>query len=314
MNELVEPLNRLLNERYVRLDRFDADYIDDFHLIMRENYKISNCKKGINNDFDKICEIITNKYSKNFDENVTIEEISEILKNEISDRSLFKPKITPKNEHTKYNYHTIKNWDNIKDNKDVETINEIQSKYSLRQGANGSGGKTCFAIRFSTEKHTLFNSFNSSSHILSIGCRWVDEIKYIRQEFNLPNTIGLDLFSDNEDYVKVGDIHKAPFDDNTFDFIYKKNKFNKLYDLRKALDECVRILKPGGFLVTDDCLDYTIGVNPVARSNVTSNKWFIMYLQDNIDSVVLDIENPATPSADRVWRKKEGLLVIKIKK
>ena len=313
MSTLMESLKNLLLNRSVRLDRFDADYIDDFHFIMKENYNIHTCKRGINDDFDNVCKILTDKSGFQINENTSVEELSKILK-DVEWKSVFKPKITPKSAHVKYNYNTIKGWNEIKDKKDIGTINDIQKKYSLRQGADGPGGRTCFSIRFNNEKHNLFSKLNSKSHVLSIGCRWVGEIKYIRNTFNLPNTFGLDLFSKDEEYVKVGDIHKAPFEDNTFDVVYQKNTFNKLYDLRKALDECIRILKPGGLLVSDDCLDYIIGVNPVARSNVTSNGWFIAYLKNHIDKVVLNIESPATPPADSLWRNKEGLIVIKIKK
>ena len=315
MERLTEYLKKLLLGRSSRLDRFDTTYIDDFHLIMKENYNIIDYKdREKNSDFDNMCQTLINDFNEDINENTRMEEITDILKKHISDPRMFMPKHTPVDKHTTYHYTTITDWDNIKDRKDIQTINEIQKKYSLRQGASGDGGKGCFSIRFNNEKENLFRNLNPNSHVLSIGCRWVDEIKYIRKTFNIPNTFGLDLFSKDENYVKMGDIHKAPFPDNSFDVVYQKNTFNKLYDLRKALDECVRILKPGGLLISDDCLDYTIGVNPVARSNVTSNSWFIAYLKDHIGEVILDVERAATPFADRAWRKKEGLLAIKIKK
>ena len=138
----------------------------------------------------------------------------------------------------------------------------------------------------------LFNSFSKDSKILSVGCRWKGEIEFIRNRFNLPYTYGLDLFSGDTDYIKIGDIHGTTFGDNTFDVVYQKNTFNKLYDLRKALNECIRILKPGGVLVSNDCYDYTIGVNPLARTSVTTNKWYFSYLKSNIDTILLDVEQP----------------------
>ena len=143
-----------------------------------------------------------------------------------------------------------------------------------------------------------------------MGNRWKGEIKFIREKFNLPYTYGLDLFSTDTNYVKIGDIHNTTFEDNSFDVIYQKNTFNKLYDLRKALDECLRILKPGGILVSNDCYDYSMGVNLLARTNVTNNKWYFLYLKDKTDSILLDIEQPIQNS----WLRNSGLFAVKIKK
>ena len=310
MEELKKCLDILLLNRNVRLDRFDADYLDDFHYIMRENYNINSCEKNSNDVFDKIIEILNKYFNGNIIDNTPLEKVSKILKDCILNKSDYKPKYSSNEECREHKYHTTNNWEILKNKKDVKSMLTIQKNYSLQSGGTHSAGPNShFNARFRNQKHELFNNLNPNSKVLSIGNRWKDEIIYIRNQFKLPNTIGLDLFTTDENYVKIGDIHEAPFNDNTFDVVYQKNTFNKLYDLRKALDECVRILKPGGLLVSDDCLDYTIGVNPLARTNVTTNKWYFSYLKNNIDRIIVDIEEKVNFS----WLANTGLFAIKIK-
>ena len=39
----------------------------------------------------------------------------------------------------------------------------------------------------------------------------------------------------SSDYIKIGDIHGTTFGDNTFDVVYQKNTFNKLYEYKCGL-------------------------------------------------------------------------------
>lgn len=49
-----------------------------------------------------------------------------------------------------------------------------------------------------------------------------------------------------------GDIHALPFADNTFDRCYADKTFQHLPDPKRALEELIRVTKPGGLLVTVD--------------------------------------------------------------
>ena len=92
--------------------------------------------------------------------------------------------------------------------------------------------------------------------------------------------------------------------------IYQKNTFNKSYDIRKALEECVRVLRPGGILVSDECLDYVDGVSEIARTNIVSNEWYLNCLRDNVEKVVFNKEWTASAS----FIRKSGGIALKIKK
>ena len=312
MDELLNCLNLLLLNRKERLDRFDASYIDDFHFILAENYGITNCGKSSNTTFNKLIEILKNECGKELDESTSLREVTTLLQGLNFDRSKYLPHISSDETCKKHKYHTISNWDKLKSEQTVKSKLEIQRLYSLQSGGSRDNNNPAghFEARFSEHQNKLFNTFSKDSKILSVGNRWKGEIKFIRENFNLPYTYGLDLFSTDTNYVKIGDIHNTTFEDNSFDVIYQKNTFNKLYDLRKALDECLRILKPNGILISNDCYDYTIGVNPLARSNVTTNKWYFSYLKSSIDSILLDIEQPIENS----WLRNSGLFAVKIKK
>jgi len=312
MEKITDCLDKLLLNRNIRLDRYDANYIDDFHFIMKENYDIDSCKKGHNDIFDTLILLLKTDYHTEYEETDSLLLVTEVLKGILQNEHRYKPKISSDKDIIEHNYNNIPNWESLKKKNDVTSMLEIQIKYSLQSGGNlnNVSPDSHFNARFANEKHVLFNTFDKTYNILSVGNRWKDEIVYIRDKFNLPNTIGLDLFSNDNNYVKIGDIHNTKFDDNTFDVIYQKNTFNKLYDLRKALIECMRILKPGGLLISDDCYDYSMGVNPLARTNVTTNKWYFSFMKDNIDKILIDIENPI----NLTWLRNTGLFAIKIKK
>ena len=195
-----------------------------------------------------------------------------------------------------------------------EVLNELQKDYSLHSGGNTEVSPATFWNRagYTENKEAVFTQICSSGprkKILCIGPRWRGEIIFIRDKFNCEAT-GLDLFSKDESLVKVGDMHAMPFGDNTFDVVYQKNTFNKSYDIRECLSECVRVLRPGGALISDECLAYTMGVNEIARTSIHRNAWYSAYLEPHIDEVLADIE--VDPHCD--WIELAGLYAARINK
>ncbi|WP_080565315.1 class I SAM-dependent methyltransferase [Methanosarcina barkeri] len=51
-----------------------------------------------------------------------------------------------------------------------------------------------------------------------------------------------------------GDVHKLPFDDNSFDLVYTVTVLQELPDRNRALKEIKRVLKPGGILAVTEFL------------------------------------------------------------
>ena len=199
----------------------------------------------------------------------------------------------------------------------VERINKVQEEFSLRSG----GARK--EVRFDDLSRALTGDpwtplfrrliadsvVRADEPVLTLGPRWVGEIHYFRDVIGFKRAIGLDLFSYSSDLVTVGDMHAMPFEDSSFGLIYQRNTFNKSYDIRQALRECVRVLRPGGVLVTDDCLAYTDGVSELARTSIPSNRWVLQFLGDTVAEVLHDVE---TPSGE-VWFATIGQLAVRIK-
>jgi hypothetical protein len=102
---------------------------------------------------------------------------------------------------------------------------------------------------------------------LSIGPRWLTEILYFRKIHGLTQHIGLDLFSDDPSMVTEGDMHNIPFPDNHFGLIFIKNTVNKSYDVRKLVSEMIRVVRPGGIIITDDDTGFGF-TTPLTRTDV----------------------------------------------
>ena len=102
---------------------------------------------------------------------------------------------------------------------------------------------------------------------LSIGPRWVTEIEFFREIVGLRKHIGLDLFTDDAEMVIAGDMHKMPFDDGYFQFIFLKNVVDKSYDVRKLVQEVIRVMQPGGIVVVDQICGYG-ATTPLTRTDI----------------------------------------------
>ena len=102
---------------------------------------------------------------------------------------------------------------------------------------------------------------------LSVGPRWVTEIRFFREIVGLKGHVGLDIFSDDSDLVTAGDMHDMPFDDNYFQFVFLKNVVDKSYDVRRLVRELIRVVRPGGLVVVDQICVYH-GTNPLGRTDI----------------------------------------------
>ena len=95
-------LDKLLLNRTFGVDRYDANYVEDFHHIMRENYNICDLKKHNNENFsDLLKELPANG------ENLQhLEDITELLLNLEIDLSRYEPKhVSLMMKEGKWQYH-----------------------------------------------------------------------------------------------------------------------------------------------------------------------------------------------------------------
>ena len=310
INNLVKEI---LEEKPILMDAFDSSYLRDFNHILRENFGIEDLKH------DKISALTE---TLNLSHDNSPEDLRDILL-ELLDENNFMPNKTTPEMKKRFKYTDVDGWDdleNITANDDVEKTKEFLVKYSKQ-----SGGATNIPVdqfvrnwgrneELRKKQEDIISKYivkNPGSKMLTIGPRWAAEIEFLRMRFGI-DVMGLDLFSTDESKVIIGDMHDMPIEDNTYDIVYEKNTYNKAYNIRKALDESVRILKPGGLLIYDECMDYTCGVNENARTNIKSHHWTISYLKDKIEKVLV-AEEPPTPQKDKWWLNKVGLFIAKIK-
>lgn len=89
-------------------------------------------------------------------------------------------------------------------------------------------------------EHSKFDiSLITGKKTLDIGCG--------RQK--LPNSIGVD-FLELPGVDVIADLNgKLPFEDNSFEVVYSNQVFEHIQNLIGLIEECHRILKPGGLLV-----------------------------------------------------------------
>ncbi len=84
------------------------------------------------------------------------------------------------------------------------------------------------------------------ARVLIIGPRTEDDIFWARA-LGMRETVGYDLFSYSP-YIEVGDMHKIGHPDTSFDAVILGWVLAYSTQPQAAIDECKRILKPGGYL------------------------------------------------------------------
>lgn len=112
---------------------------------------------------------------------------------------------------------------------------------------------------------------NETRPSLSIGPRWVTEIEFFREVLGLRQHVGLDLFSDNRELVTAGDMHEMPFPDRHFQLIFIKNTVDKSYNVRKLVEELLRVIRSGGIIVVDQICGYG-DCTPLTRTDIQKSE------------------------------------------
>ncbi|MEQ9300123.1 MAG: methyltransferase domain-containing protein [Cyclobacteriaceae bacterium] len=179
------------------------------------------------------------------------------------------------------------------------------SDYVLDAGC-GVGG-TCFF---------LANTIGCKVHGISLTPTQVDQAVSTKAEFDEKNLTGFSC----QDYCKTN------FPDNTFDAILAIESAMYAMPKNSFLEECFRILKPGGRLVV---ADYFLRKTQHEREQKTLNKWakswvikeFILeydYLEDleklgYLNYSLMDISNQVLPSIKLMHRSYyPGILISRV--
>lgn len=319
-------LRRLIDAREV-IDRFDASYVDDLPEILRELHGVSAERvreHTIWPDLEALWKL-SGKPLKEF----SLADLPRVLLEDVGvDPARHGPKQAGKPVHRRFSYVKTRSWrraaglrlGNTAASRPEErdTVNAIQREFS----EHVSGGKWEYEFEDLGRPETgdpwtpLMRRLreegivSGDEPVLSIGPRWVSEIHYFRNVVGLRGTIGLDLFSKDDELVQVGDMHEMPFEDDRFGLIYQRNTFDKSYDIRRTLSECVRVLRDGGVLISDDCYAYTNGVSEMSRTNIKHNRQILRVLAPHADEVLHDEET----SSNEDWIERVGQLAVRIRK
>lgn len=90
--------------------------------------------------------------------------------------------------------------------------------------------------------------------VLCVGCRNLTEITYFRGK-GARSVIGIDLHSADKE-VLIMDMHKMTFDDASFDLVYSSHSLEHAFDPKRAAQEFMRVLRPGGLLAIEAPVDF----------------------------------------------------------
>ena len=90
------------------------------------------------------------------------------------------------------------------------------------------------------------SNLTPTSPILCIGARNEVELDtFARNGFR--NVTAIDLWSSSVRII-VGDMHRLVFPGGSFDLIFASHVFEHSWDFSKVARECVRVLRPGGYI------------------------------------------------------------------
>jgi SAM-dependent methyltransferase len=320
-----DPILEQLLDREEIIDRFDASYVDDLPAILLELHGVT-AENARGHELWPLLERLWEASGRAADD-FDLEQLPAVLLDDVGvDPRRFGPKQASTKVKRRYRHNRVASWgrasglrvgDAQAPAEERELVNELQKEYSIQSHGDTPRGFDDLSRPETGDPWTPFivdlrerGIVSADEPTLTIGPRWLGEIHYFRERLGLKGAIGLDLFSEDEELVTVGDMHDMPFDDDTFGLVYQRNTFDKSYDIRAALRECVRILRDGGVLISDDCYAYTDGVSEVSRTSIKHNRQVVRVIQDRVAEVLYDHEADSGES----WIERVGQVAIRISK
>jgi SAM-dependent methyltransferase len=80
-------------------------------------------------------------------------------------------------------------------------------------------------------------------NVLCVGCRNTLELDRFRSR-GFENVVGIDVFSQRDD-IRVMDMHRMTFADNSFDVVYCSHALEHSYDVHRVVEEMIRVARDG---------------------------------------------------------------------
>lgn len=106
-------------------------------------------------------------------------------------------------------------------------------------------------VRYEQLYKFILPYIKENSRILDVGCALGGFLKFLKNKRNYTNLYGIEpieayVKEANNGNIKLGNIYKIPFDDNSFDVIILDQVLEHLSNLKLAMKEIRRVLDKGG--------------------------------------------------------------------
>ncbi len=134
----------------------------------------------------------------------------------------------------------------------LDEILKIRGGFSNRE-------VTAYRLKFYRRFRHLRGLLPAGARILCCGARQGTEVEVLR-DLGYPHAYGIDLNPGPDNpFVRPGDFMHLDEADRSLDLIYS-NCLDHAFDLEAMLDEHLRVLKPGGYVLYDvNCAEEAIG-------------------------------------------------------
>jgi len=270
---------------------FDQNFIDQLPDILRENFSVRN-----DGDITRVLALqaLFQLLDPNRQSVWELAQLPAMLAAAGIDKSAYLP-LAPK-AVTNENEAIFSHWSTSTNAADLEAVLTLQRDLGMGQHSANStrypqrrqspGGLRSYLRSVTTVPPSLLQrltrrsfwelrihwwkfrgNLDTTKPTLSVGPRWITEIEFFRKILGLRQHIGLDLFSDDPELVKVGDMHQMPFPDRHFQLIFIKNTVDKSYNVRKLVNELLRVVQIGGIICVDQICGYG-DCTPLTRTDI----------------------------------------------
>ena len=112
---------------------------------------------------------------------------------------------------------------------------DVQLRRTLGKRANDPG----IGLRVLMDEAIARGRLERGSRVLCVGCRNGVELDEFRAR-GFEDVVGIDLFSQRPD-IRVMDMHRMTFADDSFDVIYASHALEHSYDLQRVIREIERV-------------------------------------------------------------------------
>lgn len=292
--ERIEALLDQLIQRENCVLCYDASLIEQLPDVLRENFRIRSAKDGLR--LPPLRDLAATLGLINRDD-WSLDDLPELLRSAGIDESRFRPR--PSGERLEEQAKPFDHWSESKADENLDAViglqkdlgmgryNAATQRYAselevknLRDYLRGVTSapptlmervvrRSFWEIRIALWQ--LLGKVDGTQPTLSIGPRWLTEIEFFRKIVGLRQHVGLDLFSDNPDLVVPGDMHEMPFPNSRFQLVFLKNVVDKSYNVRKLVQELIRIVQPGGIIIVDQVCGYG-ACTPLTRTDIQSGR------------------------------------------